>query len=123
MAKAVKQFRFYTEKEDSATRSKNYPLNTTISDYSSGAVFDNIGCFPILQLGIQALPGTKIYLNEGTEAVVIGSTGIYELDLDGLAEIVKLQFDYTSLQIINDNDTACLIVDIIWDDGTAEQED
>lgn len=123
MAKVVKQFRFYTMNVDSTMHTKNYPRDATVQDYSSGSVFDKTGCFPIVQLGVQALPGTRMYLNGATESIIIGSTGIYELDLDGIAEIVQLQFDYDSMMTINNNDTAGLIVDIIWDDGTAEEEE
>ena len=123
MAKVVRQFRFYTMNSGSTMYTKNYPRDAKVQDYSSGSVFDKIGCFPIVQLGVQALPGTKMYLNGSTESIIIGSTGIYELDLDGIAETVQLQFDYESMMTINNNDTAGLIVDIIWDDGAAEEEE
>jgi hypothetical protein len=36
------------------------------------------------------LPGTKFYLNESSEAVIVGQTGIYELDLGVNTKITKI---------------------------------
>lgn len=116
MAKVVKQFRYYSD----TASSKNQPQNSTMLNFVSGAVFD--GCYPILQLGIQTLPGTKFCLNNAVDPIIVGSTGIYELDIDGLAEIVKIQFKYESMETIRANDTANLIVDIVYDDGSIEVE-
>ena len=71
MAKVVRQFRFYTMNSGSTMYTKNYPRDAKVQDYSSGSVFDKIGCFPIVQLGVQALPGTKMYLNGSTESIII----------------------------------------------------
>jgi hypothetical protein len=46
--------------------------------------------FPVSQLGIQGLPGTKFYLNNNTHSVIVGLTGTYELNLNGKAEITAL---------------------------------
>jgi hypothetical protein len=35
----------------------------------------------ISQLGIQGRPGTSFYLNGSTLPIVLGETGIYEIDL------------------------------------------
>ena len=44
---------------------------------------------PIIHLGIQTLPGTKIYLNGFYDApIIIGATGIYELDLEGTTGLI-----------------------------------
>ena len=79
MAKQIMQFRYYAE-----GNSKNQPRTINKAKLSSGSVFSNY--FPITQLGIQALPGTKFYLNNSTTPIIIGSTGIYELDLEGLSD-------------------------------------
>jgi hypothetical protein len=39
------------------------------------------------------------------------------LDLNGLSEITSLQFDQRTLQAINDNNNAYLIIDVIYEDG------
>ena len=107
MAKQIMQFRYYAE----GNSSKNYPKNITKAKLTSGSIFSDY--LPITQLGIQALPGTKFYLNNGITPIIIGSTGIYELDLEGLSEITNLSFDASSVESINKNNNAYLIVDII----------
>ena len=121
MANKIKQFRYYN---DTNNLGKNSPSVITIdgadvdvsyAHYVSGAVFGE--CFPVLQFGIQSLPGTKFYLNNGNDPIIIGSTGIYELDLEGQTEITQIQMDGGSMKTINDNDSAYLISDIIYDNG------
>ena len=111
MAKIVKQFRFYGQES---------PLNTSSnssSDFVTGRVFfksSNING-SIIQLGIQTLPGTKFYINDSADAIVVGSTGIYELDVQGLSDITSLNFDSTSMKVISDTNGAYLIVDAIYE--------
>lgn len=121
MANKIKQFRYYN---DTNNLGKNSPsvvtidgadINVSYAHYVSGAVFGE--CFPVLQFGIQSLPGTKFYLNNGNDPIIIGSTGIYELDLEGQTEITQIQMDGGSMKTINDNDSAYLIIDIIYDNG------
>ena len=123
MAKKIKQFRYYGDNS-----SKNQPTqiainnqnkNVTSIDYINGNVFASY--YPIVQLGIQALPGTKFFLNNSQEPIIMGYTGIYELDLEGSIEITKITFDRYSLDLINSLNDAVLLVDIIYDDGTAEE--
>lgn len=114
MAKAIKQFRFYSN-----GNSNNQPSNATAASFVSGDVFD---CFPALQLGIQALPGTEFFLNNAIDPIIIGSTGIYELDIDGLAEISKIQFKSASINTIANNDSAGLVVDVIYENGSTDVE-
>lgn len=112
MAKNVKQFRFY---ENNTNSVHNQPTGIEQSAYVSGSVFSE--CQNIIQLGIQALPGTKFRINEGIEPVIIGRTGIYELELDNEVVISTLQFDNDSLTNISNNPNAYLIVDVIYDNG------
>ena len=125
MAYKVKQFRYYNDKSSEVTESKRKQPTTldgtttliTSEHYVNGDVFGKH--FPVTQLGIQALPGTKFYLNEAVDPVIIGATGIYELDLTNGIQISKITFDPKSMEIIKNNDNAFLIVDIIYDDGEA----
>ena len=116
MARVVKQYRFY----DSLDTTKNQPLGINKEQLVNGKVFDNPSCYPILQLGIQALPGTKFYLNSSVDPVVVGFTGIYELDLENQAEIVKLTFNEKSLDAIDVNANGYLIIDVLYEDGKGE---
>lgn len=106
MAKKIMQFRYYSDENE-----KNYPEGLTSLDLSSGSLFSNY--VPITQLGIQTLPGVQFYLNNSTSPIIIGTTGIYELDLEGLAEITDLKIDIRSLQTIHENSSAYLIIDMI----------
>lgn len=111
--KRVKQFRYY--EVPSQTNQKNQPSNLNISQLTSGSIFEPYQ--PIVQLGIQSLPGTKFYLNGSNNPVILGTTGIYELDLYGLAEITSIFFDGNSIDAIAKTPSASLIVDIIYEDG------
>jgi hypothetical protein len=123
MAKRIKQYRYYNEANNGVT--KNQPSkvqdesgemqDTSYKHYVSGLVFGSY--FPVLQLGIQALPGTKFYLNNAVDPIVIGLTGIWEVDLDGQTEITAIQIDNQSIQNIANNPNAYLIIDVIYDDG------
>lgn len=109
MAKYIKQFRYYNEND----KTRNQPYAISFRNLVSGSIFND--SLPIVQLGIQALPGTKFYLNNSKEPVIIGNTGIYELDLYGSALITALSFENKSVQAISANDNAYLIVDIIYE--------
>ena len=129
MANQIKQFRYYTEVTGNGA-TMNYPSSILASGkitpvsylhYVSGEMFANY--YPIVQLGVQSLPGTKFYLNESAEPVIIGQTGIYELDLGLNTKITKIQFDAVSMRSIRDNQNAFLIVDFIYDDKEIPKDD
>lgn len=123
MARAIHQFRFYS---DSTADGRNEPSGNDytaaggMNAFVSGSLFDGSSggkkYVPILQLGIQSLPGTQFYLNGSEDPIIIGSTGIYELDLEGDVEITKLEFYEPSLKRINESQNGYLIVDIIYED-------
>lgn len=121
MAKAIKQFRYFGD-----NAAKNQPKGVISNDFVSGNIFsgdtslDSQSYYPIVQLGIQALPGTKFYLNDSIEPIIIGARGLFELDLDGVAEITQLSFDPSSINLIKTIDNAYVIVDIVYDDGAEE---
>lgn len=109
MAKHIMQFRYY---EDNHTN--NQPVELNAGQLVNGTVFAKY--LPFTQLGIQALPGTRFYLNDNIEGpVIIGSTGIYELELEGISKISSLKFDSKSLKLIADNPSAFLIIDVIYE--------
>lgn len=114
MAKQVRQFRYYAEGSK-----KNYPDagkdKVNLQSLINGTPFGNY--VPIVQLGIQTIPGTKFFLNSGQTPIIVGNTGIYELDLNGLTEINSLRFENRSIQNINKLENGYLIVDIMYEDG------
>ena len=88
MIRKVYQFRYYNEGSD-----KNYHPDMGKEEYDkinaenlqSGEAFNTY--MPVKQLGIQSIPGTKFYLNYSSDSIMIGSTGIYEIELNSLVEI------------------------------------
>ena len=123
--KRIKQFRYFGE-----NHSKNYPVEVLNEDgetvdvpgISKNSLYDGSifnGYTPITQLGIQALPGTTFYLNNDntrTNPMIIGYTGLYELNLEGIAEINSISFELESLNRIAQVHNACLIVDIVYEE-------
>ena len=112
--KQVKQFRFYGTPDD-LSKSQNYPEDLSINDLYTGRIFYDYT--PITQIGIQSLPGTKFYLNNNstkTNPIILGYTGTYELNIEGIAEINNLCFETESLLRINKIPGASLIIDIVY---------
>lgn len=114
--KQIYQYRYYGNDND-----KNQPSDIAESTLISGSIFTSR--IPILQLGIQSLPGTKFYLNNSLEPIIIGSTGIYELDLQDEATISALRFDRDTINKINTGklNDYCLLVDIVYEDGEEQK--
>ena len=114
MAKKIMQYRFFEENGDQNQPNTSYEMITK-NNLINGAIFSNRT--PITQLGIQTLPGTKFYLNNSVDPVEVGITGIYELDLEGISYITSIKFDKASMNLINQNTNAYLIVDILYEEG------
>lgn len=111
MAKRIQQVRYYGD-----NNSKNQPTSLTGNELRTGSIFSNY--IPIRQLGIQTLPGVKFYVNDSPSPIIVGATGIYELDIDGLADITGLSFDTTAINLIKASpSTNYLLVDLIYEDG------
>ena len=73
---------------------------------------------PLFQVGIRALPGTKVYFNNNSNPVIIGFNGVFELDLSNSSGgvITSLSIDQNSLKEIEENDSAYLIIDMVYAD-------
>ena len=91
--KYIKQYRFYGSGSD-----RNYPKNLSYGELKSGNIFKSCGA--ITHLGIQARPGTLFYLNGNNDSIAVGATGIFELNLEGLATITAIRFDKASLDAL-----------------------
>ena len=69
MANKVKQFRFYNDAEArKGDASNNSPKTAEKAQFVDGTIFSD--CFPISQLGIQALPGTQFYVNSSNNFII-----------------------------------------------------
>ena len=122
MAKRIMQFRYSSNVDD--IQPKNYKdddgiKTTTMEDFMSsgregGKVFQNY--LPFTKIGIQTLPNTRFYLNNSLDGyIMVGPTGVYELNLEGISEINDLGFDRKSLELIRDNPNGNLFIDVIYD--------
>lgn len=102
MRKRIQQFRYYGEQHPDN--------NLTRADLISGYVFPS----SIIALGIQTYPGIKFYLNGSEDPIIIGSSGIFEIDLRDNCEITLLQFDQSSVDYVEDkSNSSYLIIDLI----------
>jgi hypothetical protein len=99
--RSIMQFRY-----DDTTKVA-YPDTLERTDLTEGNIFMNKS---IIQLGIQATPGTKFYLNQENvlnnqenNYIIIGNSGMYELNVEGWGQITSIQFvDSTLRQLIID---------------------
>lgn len=123
MIRKVAQFRFFgdvntnfnTSDKDVIYHSldSNQPNGLTASSLASGEAF--LGYTPIIQLGIQSLPGLKFNLNTNLDPIIVGASGMYELDLtDSSAALTSLSIEQDSLNLINQNPDGYLIIDIVY---------
>lgn len=90
-----------------------FPTSLTAEELLRGDVFAKLGYKNISQLGIQGFPGTVFYLNGGYE-IVLGDTGIYEIDLGGRGFIEKINFGSNN-DAFNKytNKSGTLLIDIV----------
>ena len=113
MSKVLKQFRYYGKNNEN-----NFPSELDINKLMGSAfILQGNESAPIIALGIQAIPGLKFYLNEAVDPIIIGNSGIYQLELINNYEINKLSFDKNSVENLIDNssNSAYLIIDIIYE--------
>lgn len=120
MGRNIMQFRYYGEPVGNNTNIEsksylNYPATLTAEQLISNGSNAFSLYTPILQLGVQGLPGTRFYINEASEPVTIGYSGVYELDIGTQMTIRTLRFDKNSLEVIENTQGAYLIVDILYD--------
>ena len=114
MKKQIKQFRYYGD-----GNVKNQPAEISSLNLASGSIFFNQEQLTsITQLGVQTIPGTLLYINNAVEPIIVGSTGIYELNLENISEITALSFHQDSIKFINNtSNIAYLVVDAIYNVG------
>lgn len=113
MARKVQQFRYYAENNDN-----NYP-DSKLMNQENLVQFNIFQSYPnIKQLGIQSIPGVQFKINSENmdNWVVIGLTGIYELDLEDLIDIHSIQFHEDSVTMVSSNETGYIIIDILYDE-------
>lgn len=90
----------------------NFPSGIKGVDLINGSAFSQY--MPLSQLCIQAPPGTKIYFNDDNTPVIIGFTGLFEVNLDHGGAVYKMKFDSGSIQKIKNNNSALAIIDMVY---------
>lgn len=114
MKKVLRQYRYYGE--TNAKSSLNYPLDLNKDKLNSGAFYKDDSELlnaKIIGLKIQTFPGSEFFLN-GEDSMIIGSQGIYELKIAEGYELSTLRFSNKTLNMIDLNQNAYLIVDMIF---------
>lgn len=102
---------------------KNNSNHNIPADLTKGTVNSTLAHYtPLYQLGVRALPGTKFYLNGSTIPVIIGFNGVFEIDFTDKSGgfITSITFDSDSLDLIAANDSAYLVVDMMYLTGGDE---
>lgn len=113
MKKVLRQFRYYGSQETSL----NAPSSIDKERLRSGDIFfssSDVYSATIVSLGIQTVPGVQFYLNDSVDTIIVGSTGIYELNLSDGYEIKSLRFTQESMELIDHNTSAYLIIDVVY---------
>lgn len=113
--KYIKQFRYYGCGD---RKSQNYPNFTSAEAYlnalTNDTLFTDYG--GITKLGIQCRPNTRFYLNKSPYEIVVGETGIYEIDLEGYGQISSIKFVAEDLRIYDQAGvTDRLLIDIVYE--------
>lgn len=115
--KKIRQFRYY----GSDATALNFPSGINRDTLKTGQIFKeeiDLRSSTIVALGIQTLPGLQVNLNGAHHPpIIIGSSGIYELSLSNGYEINNLAFPDASLNLIDSNPNAYLIIDLIYNDA------
>ena len=85
-----------------------YKIKQLTAPDDSNGKFTLTGYLPIKWLGIQARPGSMFYLNGDYHPIIIGKSGVFELEAINGMEIEKLEIDPRSI-----NNNPNLIIDIL----------
>lgn len=113
--KKIAQFRYRGE----GRSADNFPSfagkpSTYTEVLTMGNLFHGYGY--ISKLGIQGPPGLYFYLNSAENPIMIGKTGIYELDLEGVGRITSIRFDKNNLDAFYKTTVSDkLLIDIVYE--------
>lgn len=103
------QFRYYADENN------NNSPNWRWTQYCATESFKAYS--PILSLGVQTLPGTKFFINDSLTPIIIGNSGIFELDVSNTSvSINNIRFDQQSMETISSKQNGYLLIDVIYED-------
>lgn len=91
----------------------NVPAGITREQLVNGTAFEPF--YPITRLGIQAAPGTRFFVNNDVYPIMIGPSGIWEIDASAGALIRLLQFDNSSIDLnVTAQSVPSIIIDMMY---------
>lgn len=70
----------------------------------------------IITLGVQTIPGVKFYVNHSIYPIIVDQSGLFYLNFEDKTYIYDLKFDNESINLINNNDNAYLIIDLVMEE-------
>ena len=105
MNKKIMQFRYYGTKNKN-----NFPANIKAVDFSTKDFFKDY--YPIHYIKIQGPNSIKFQINFNSNSVMLGPSGVYELDLQNFSTIEDLGFE--DLRSSGISNTEPLIIDLIY---------
>ena len=109
MATRMLQFRYYYDGNENNNPNWKWQLYCTANSFKKYS--------PITAIGVQTLPGTKIYLNGSITPIIIGNSGIFELDVANTsATINNFRVDQESMKLIRDLQNGYIIIDIVYEE-------
>lgn len=80
--------------------------------------FEDIKVKKITQLGIQGYPGMTFGFNEKSASILLGSTGLLDLDLNSIPlEISFIYFPEETIKVIRNNPNLYILIDVIYERG------
>lgn len=104
----IRQYRYFAPEA-----TQNSDLDNLLIDDGS-LVIEKDTSHSITQISIQSIPGTKIYFNGETSLpIIIGATGLFEINASSNFIITKIVVPADSLNLIANNPAAGLIIDTI----------
>ena len=107
----IAQIRYYG---DGDTRNAPADLTAKQLTQNDNGLLKNYG--DINQIGIQARPNAEFWLNNSRYSIIMGETGIYELDLRNTGFITDIKFSSSTISVYNKPDnTDRLIIDIVYE--------
>ena len=108
MNKKIMQFRYY-----GAKNKNNFPANIKAGDFSNEDFFKNY--YPIHYIKIQGPPNSiNFWINFNSNSVMLGPSGVYELDLQNFSTIEDLKIEDLKFNSISNTISEPLIIDLIY---------
>ena len=116
MGGKIYQFRYFGEGNE-----KNYPQYESGRGYKYYAIYEDSDSYDWMQslgndeiirkIGVQTLPGAKVYINGNIHGITVGGSGILEFEAKNGTYITEFGFDVNTLNIIKDKS-------LLKEDGT-----